>query len=105
MSAFGLEGGQHAAERGAVVELARADERAQGEVFLSQPQRAELDGALYIADGHHRAAAAPWSRLSSERMHECLSLRGPCFLRAAREALAARERPPSWGGTAQEAPA
>ncbi len=37
----------------------------------------------------HRSAAAPWSRLSSERMHECLSLGGPCFLRAAREKAAA----------------
>ena len=37
----------------------------------------------------HRRAAAPWSRLSSERMHECLSLGGPCFLRAAREKAAA----------------
>ena len=37
----------------------------------------------------HRGAAAPWSRLSSERMHECLSLGGPCFLRAAREKAAA----------------
>ncbi len=33
----------------------------------------------------YRGAAAPWSRLSSERMNECLSLGGPCFLRAARE--------------------
>ncbi len=37
----------------------------------------------------HRSAAAPWSRLSSERMHECLGLGGPCFLRAAREKAAA----------------
>ena len=37
----------------------------------------------------HRSAAAPWARLSSERMRECLSLGGPCFLRAAREKAAA----------------
>ncbi len=37
----------------------------------------------------YRGAAAPWSRLSSERMNECLSLGGPCFLRAAREKAAA----------------
>ena len=37
----------------------------------------------------HRSAAVPWSRLSSERMHECLGMGGPCFLRAAREKSAA----------------
>ena len=37
----------------------------------------------------YREAAAPWARLSSERMHDCLSQGGPCFLRAAREKAAA----------------
>ncbi len=37
----------------------------------------------------HRSAAAPWDRLSAQGATECLSLGGPCFLRAARERAAA----------------
>ena len=35
------------------------------------------------------AAAAPWERLSAQGAMDCLSLGGPCFLRAAREKAAA----------------
>ena len=37
----------------------------------------------------HRSAAAPWDRLSAQGAFQCLSLGGPCFLRAARERAAA----------------
>ncbi|MQG58014.1 MAG: hypothetical protein FI707_06610 [SAR202 cluster bacterium] len=37
----------------------------------------------------HRAAAAPWDRLSAQGAQECMHTGGPCFLRAAREKAAA----------------
>jgi DNA polymerase-3 subunit epsilon/ATP-dependent DNA helicase DinG len=37
----------------------------------------------------HRAASAPWERLSAQGSHDCVSSGGPCFLRAARERAAA----------------
>ena len=37
----------------------------------------------------HRSAAAPWDRLSAQGAFQCLSMGGPCFLRAARERAAA----------------
>ena len=37
----------------------------------------------------HRAASAPWERLSAQGAFDCVSSGGPCFLRAARERAAA----------------
>ena len=33
----------------------------------------------------HRSAAAPWGRLSAERAHNCPDIKGPCFLKSARD--------------------
>ncbi|MDP6716171.1 MAG: exonuclease domain-containing protein, partial [SAR202 cluster bacterium] len=37
----------------------------------------------------HRAASAPWDRLSAQGAQDCVSSGGPCFLRASREKAAA----------------